>query len=267
VSALAHTLVAVVVGGLVASYSGLRGGQPDRTSLLTEGHGEFQTALGSIAGCAIDLAGGTLPGVTIAVDRAGRRRQVATDAKGCYEVPSLEPGDYSVEATLAGFRTMTRTGVIVLPDETTRVDLSLCVAGLMEHVWVLPRSYEDLVKMAAAVVHVRISATRLEPDCEDSWIHTAQVLHVVKPTAGLRSGSIEMSQFRSSTEPTPYRVGTELILGISLGRSGRFERTAGPFGVYNVTGGRVVRAREWGTTRYDNMKLDDYLEALRALVK
>jgi hypothetical protein len=66
----------------------------------------------------------------------------------------------------------------------------------------------------------------------------------------------------------PYRLAAELVMGISLSRSGKpVERTAGPFGVYHVTGGRVIRAREWGTNRYDNMKLADLFAALQDLMK
>jgi hypothetical protein len=262
-------LAAILCGVISDSLALALPGRPlDGTGLPAERRGRVQTAVGSIAGCATDPSGGALPGVTVTAAGARATRQIVTDPKGCYVLPNLEAGDYSVEAKLAGFKTMTRSGVVVRPGETTGIDLSLCLGVLSEHVWVLPRSYEDLVRAAEAVVHVRVTATRLEPDCENSWIHTAQVLRVLKPAAGLTSPSIEFSQFRSGTEPTPYRVGAELIMGISLSRSGKpAERTAGPFGVYYVTGGRVVRARAWGTDRYDDMKLAGFFAALQDLIK
>lgn len=265
-------ILAAILCGFISDSPALAlpGWQRDRGGLPAERLDEVQTAqaaVGSIAGCATDRSGGALPGVTVTADGAGTGRQAVTDGKGCYHLTNLEAGHYSVEATLAGFKSMTRSGVAVRSGETTRIDLSLCVGALSEHVWVLPRSYEDLVRAADAVVHLRITATRLEPDCENYWIHTAQVLRVLKPAAGLRSRSIEFSQFRSTSEPTPYRAGAELVIAISLSPSGKAERTGGPFGVYYVSAGSVMRAREWGTNRYDNMRLSDFFAALQDLVK
>jgi hypothetical protein len=209
-----------------------------------------------------------LPGVTVSVSRATTVRETFTDTAGCYSLPGLEPGEYAIEAKLAGFKPANRPRVLVRASETTRLDLSLCVGFLKEHVWVLPPTYEELVRSAQALVHVRIDATRLEPQCENDWLHTAQVLRVRKPHPGLSSPSIEFIQGASSDERSPYTLGTELIMAISLGRDGQpAHRYAGPFGVYFVKDRRIVWAHGWGPNRYDSMPLAQFVTALQAILR
>lgn len=260
-------IAAVVLGCLISDVpvlesSGAQDSEPLRVALT-----QSPQTVGAVAGCATDRSGGVLPGVTFTATREGASRQAVTDVKGCYVIPKLEPAVYSVEAKLAGFKSLTRPNVEVRAGETTQVDASLCLAGIMEHVWVLPRSFEELVKSSDAVVHVRITSTRLEPECENIWFHAAQVLQVIKSGAGAIPSSIEFSQWRSGLEQVPYSVGTELVMGISAREGKPFERTGGPFGVYVVRDGHVVRGRDWGTNRFDNMALNDFISALRGLVK
>lgn len=224
---------------------------------------EAQSQVGDLTGCIVDSPQGlSLPGAQVMISRGPDSRRVVTDASGCYAVSGVDAGEYVIEATLAGFKKARRFGVAVRPRETTRVDFSLCVAALAEVHWVLPASFEDLVKSADAVVHLRVTATRLEPTCENGWLHSAQVLAVAKPAGGLAAQSIEFSQAMSGDELTPYPVGTEMVVGVAFGRESRpAERMGGPFGVYKE--GVVVRARDWGTSRYDGMRVEAFLEALR----
>lgn len=228
---------------------------------------------GRLAGRVTDWAGAVLPGVTVAASGVGPSRHSAvSDANGWFRIPDLAAGTYSVEAKLTGFQTVTRSGVEVRDGRSEPFFVSLCVGGgaMAEILWVLPGSYDEMVRTAGAIVHARITATRTDPDCHDVWIHTAEVVSVIKgpDEDGIRW--IEVFQQRSTTEQTPYSVGTELIVPLASirGRSGRpAERVGGPFGVYFVMGGTVLRARDWGTSRYDNMKLADFLDVLRGLVR
>ena len=91
-------------------------------------------ATGAISGVATDESGAVVPGVTIAVTNVAtnRTRTAITGADGFYTVPLLQPGMYSVKATLQGFRTTTRDGVAVTVESTSRVDLRLTVGSFSE---------------------------------------------------------------------------------------------------------------------------------------
>src|SRR6266487_3241836 len=85
-------------------------------------------ATGAVAGLVSDASGGVLPGVTIDVANqdTGQVRTAVTANDGFYTVPLLNPGRYQVQATLAGFRTTIRDGiVVVVVNETARADLQL----------------------------------------------------------------------------------------------------------------------------------------------
>jgi outer membrane receptor protein involved in Fe transport len=95
-------------------------------------------ATGQINGLVTDTQGGVLPGVTVEITNlaTGAVRTGVTGADGLYTVPLLQPGDYSVKATLAGFRTAQQERVRVTVTETARVNFQLEVGQLTETVTV-----------------------------------------------------------------------------------------------------------------------------------
>ncbi len=99
-------------------------------------------ATGTIAGVVADESGGVLPGVTIEVTNpaTGQVRLATTAEDGRYAVPLLQPGRYDVRATLAGFKTAVRDGVVVTVGDTARVDFRLAVGQIEESVTVTGES-------------------------------------------------------------------------------------------------------------------------------
>jgi outer membrane receptor protein involved in Fe transport len=87
---------------------------------------EAQTTTGTIQGDVTDAEGAALPGVTITVtgDR-GVERVVATGAKGSYLVGAVPPGEYAVEAALAGMARQRAEGVRVTIGGYTTIDFAL----------------------------------------------------------------------------------------------------------------------------------------------
>ena len=64
-----------------------------------------QETRGSIEGVVKDSSGAVLPGVTVeARNPQGAVTSVVTDGSGQYRFPSLQPGRYSVTATMSGFK-------------------------------------------------------------------------------------------------------------------------------------------------------------------
>jgi outer membrane receptor protein involved in Fe transport len=96
----------------------------------------FAQATGTITGVVTDDQGAVVPGVTIEVTNTAtnQTRTATTGADGFFSVPRLQPGPYSVKATLQGFKTSVRDGVTVTVESTSRVDIRLGVGQLEESV-------------------------------------------------------------------------------------------------------------------------------------
>lgn len=95
-------------------------------------------ATGGINGLVTDESGGVLPGVTILVTNTGtnQSREAVTGSDGLFTVPLLQPGPYTVKASLSGFRAVLRDGITVTVSDTARVDIRLPVGQLQETVTV-----------------------------------------------------------------------------------------------------------------------------------
>src|SRR5262249_28283955 len=86
-----------------------------------------QSTLGTIRGTIFDPQRQIAPGTTVvATDEAtSLARETTSDASANFELPNLRPGSYTVEARLAGFKTVKRTGVLLRATTVVRVDLQL----------------------------------------------------------------------------------------------------------------------------------------------
>src|SRR6266516_6541156 len=118
-------------------------------------------ATGAITGLVSDSSGGVLPGVTIEVTSSdtGQVRTAVTVGDGFYTVPLLNPGRYQVQATLAGFRTTIRDGIVVVVNESARADLQLQVGQVEERVTVQAES--PLVETTNATLGVVIDRQKV----------------------------------------------------------------------------------------------------------
>jgi hypothetical protein len=111
-----------------------------------------QQGTAAITGKITDEQGAILPGVAIVVtnEDTGVFREVATSTEGTYSVPQLVPGQYKVVATLTGFRTLERSGLILQVGTTLTINLTLAIGGLEETVTVAGES--PLVDVTSARV-------------------------------------------------------------------------------------------------------------------
>jgi len=92
----------------------------------------------SLSGTATDPTGAVVPGAHVIVHSlaTGSDRTVDTDAAGVYVVPSLQPGDYRVQATASGFGKVTVPKVTLQVDTQSTLNLKLSVASAGETVQV-----------------------------------------------------------------------------------------------------------------------------------
>src|SRR5258708_23487160 len=71
-----------------------------------------QTGQASLNGLVKDPSGAVIPGVAVsAVNQATNApRSTVSNSEGIYSLPGLLPGTYRLNATFAGFRTLSREG-------------------------------------------------------------------------------------------------------------------------------------------------------------
>ena len=112
-----------VLATLVFAAAGFLFGQSDR---------------GTITGTVTDPAGAVVAGAMVQarnVDTGGLY-PAATSATGNYTIAQLPAGNYELTVTVAGFKTLTRPGLLVQAAQTIRVDASLQVGNATESVTV-----------------------------------------------------------------------------------------------------------------------------------
>jgi len=95
-----------------------------------------QVERGTIAGTVRDPSGAATPNVAITVTNVatGVEYKTQTNDTGEYVAPNLIPGDYSITASLAGFKTLHRKGILLQVNSRVAVDLTLEVGEVTQEV-------------------------------------------------------------------------------------------------------------------------------------
>lgn len=76
-------------------------------TLATAAFRAEQSAPLPLAGSVYDATGGVLPAVDLTIEDTQQvKSQATTDAAGRFEFPSVQPGRYALEASIAGFRSL-----------------------------------------------------------------------------------------------------------------------------------------------------------------
>jgi hypothetical protein len=87
----------------------------------------FAQGNGAITGFVTDPAGLSVPGapVTITNTATGAVAKTATNNAGLYEVRALNPGSYTIEVSVSGFRTYVNKDVLLTTNQTLGIDVKL----------------------------------------------------------------------------------------------------------------------------------------------
>src|SRR5947208_10689002 len=93
-------------------------------------------ATAELNGRVTDESGAVLPGVTVTVTQTdtGFTRTVVTGDGGTYAMPNLPTGPYKLDASLQGFRTYTRTGIVLQVGAAPAINVELGLGQLEETV-------------------------------------------------------------------------------------------------------------------------------------
>jgi Carboxypeptidase regulatory-like domain/TonB dependent receptor len=145
---------------------------------------QAQTELGTVAGTVTDPKGSAVPRADVVVlDVAtGRTYRTVTSDSGEFVVPNLTPGEYSVTASMAGFKTLEQKGIILQVGGRISVPLKLEVGQAAEHVEVTGQA--PLVQTETSEVDTLIS----RKDVSDLPLNGRTVFQLAPLVAGANTG-------------------------------------------------------------------------------
>ena len=105
----------------------------------------FAQSTASLSGVVTDPTGAVVPAARVTVHSlaTGIDRDIVTDSAGIYVVPSLQPGDYQLQAIAPGFSTVTVKRVTLDVDKKVEVNLALPLASTGETVQVQSAASAD----------------------------------------------------------------------------------------------------------------------------
>jgi hypothetical protein len=95
-----------------------------------------QSTFGTLEGTVTDASGAVVPNATVTITNTDENtsRTVTTDASGDYTAVDLKAGHYSVEVSVAGFKTTRVDGIELEARATLRVDAALSVGEVSQQV-------------------------------------------------------------------------------------------------------------------------------------
>jgi hypothetical protein len=98
----------------------------------------FAQSTATLAGTVTDPTGAVVPGASVKVRSLSTNvlRETVSDSAGAYVVPSLQPGDYEIRTTAAGFGTSVIKSVTLLVDQSVTANVKLNVQSSGETVQV-----------------------------------------------------------------------------------------------------------------------------------
>src|SRR3954466_10928841 len=86
-----------------------------------------------------DTSGAIMPGVTVEAASPAlieKVKSAVTDESGLYRIVDLRPGTYTVKATLTGFTTAERDGIVLTGSQTLTIPFDMKVGQLQETITV-----------------------------------------------------------------------------------------------------------------------------------
>src|SRR5215469_13468787 len=92
----------------------------------------------TIVGSVTDPTGAVVPNASISITNTttGQNWKVTSNDAGQYILPDVRVGDYTVETTVAGFKTWSTKGLVLQVGDRARVDIKLEVGTASESVTV-----------------------------------------------------------------------------------------------------------------------------------
>ncbi|MGH9386215.1 MAG: carboxypeptidase regulatory-like domain-containing protein, partial [Vicinamibacterales bacterium] len=128
-----------------------------------------QVQSGSISGPVRDQQSAALPGVLLTLEGQGPTRTFTSDETGQYRFLNVPPGTYKLTATMQGFQTFIRDGIVVAVGQSVAIPIALGVATVTESVTVTGESpVVDAKAMGTATNFTQDELSRV-PNSRDPW--------------------------------------------------------------------------------------------------
>ncbi len=138
------------------------------------------TTTSAFEGKVTDETGLALPGVEVTVsspDTIGGARSTITDVEGKYRFPALQPGTYSIEASLQGFTSQRREAIRLFVGVTLTADFALTIGTLEEEVTVIAVApLIDVKDSSVGTAHISEATIRDVIFARDSYQYAAMDL-------------------------------------------------------------------------------------------
>ncbi|PYR32763.1 MAG: hypothetical protein DMF92_00985 [Acidobacteria bacterium] len=101
-----------------------------------------QGSTGQISGTVKDTSGGVMPGADVSATQieTGFKRTVVTDDAGAYTLTNLPVGPYKLDCTLQGFKSYSRTGIVLQVNSSPTINIELSLGAVEETVLVQAES-------------------------------------------------------------------------------------------------------------------------------
>lgn len=150
------------------------------STLLTVVFGFGGTAFAQnaqITGTLKDQSGGVLPGVSVTARNqdTGLTRTAVSEGTGVYRLGALPPGAYVLTIELPGFRTETRSNLVLVIDQTATIDFTMRPEALQESVTVTGDA--PIVDTRTAVVSTSVTNDQIQdlPVASRRWVDLAML--------------------------------------------------------------------------------------------
>src|SRR5262245_29392523 len=106
-------------------------------ALTLDAAAQSGVSTGSILGFVTDMSGAVVPGAEVVItSNTGYRRSVISADDGSYRALLLPPGNYQISASITGFKTFVREGLVLAVDQNLRVDIALTLGEVTEKITV-----------------------------------------------------------------------------------------------------------------------------------
>ncbi len=188
---------------------------------------------GGITGIVTDPSGASIPGVTgTATEKAtGAKRTTTTDASGSYQFSLLPPGDYQLQFSASGFKTVIPPAVKVIVTEISTLNVQLVLGETLETVEV--NSTVQLVQSQSATLGTVVDSQTMTGVPLSTRNYT-QILTMspgvvadVSSAANLGNGTLDFYVNGSSNTSNNFQMDGSDVNNFGSGRAGSFLQQGG----------------------------------------
>ncbi len=145
-----------------------------------------QVSSGKITGQVTDSSDAVVPNAQVVITSIATNvtRTISTDSAGIYSAPNLQPGDYSVQVTMAGFQGQTKTGLALSIGQTIALNFTLSPGTQKESIEVVSNAQQLVDTTTSSLSTVITTAT-----VENLPLNSRNFLDLVPLVPGAQPGA------------------------------------------------------------------------------